>query len=274
MKERVQRATSIRGSTATTGMGISCGVRWGSLLCAGIALSIGACGEEEPVPTRPPFEGTAFVSPDIILDTDPTAFRELVAKGQEPRQMFDRRPDAFGSYDAHLFDARFGAEKWVEFQVNPEYTPPAAERQATFFAEAIGRLPAFLFTDLETVWIHRGDEAFGGGNNNILIHTGARFDPAFLEEVLVHEATHTSMDGAHAGASRWRSAQRADPVAISDYAAEYPDREDVAETVLLHLALRFRPDRLRAPEASRIERSIPNRLDYLDRLNLSMRILE
>ena len=31
-------------------------------------------------------------------------------------------------------------------------------------------MPTVLRTDVETVWIHKGEEPWGGGNNNLLIH--------------------------------------------------------------------------------------------------------
>ena len=92
---------------------------------------------------------------------------------------------------------------------------------------------------METVWIHRGTEPFGGGNNNLLIHTG-RADlyaaDGILEETLVHEAAHTSLDAAHASAPAWLAAQSADPTFISTYARDFPNREDIAESVLPYLA--------------------------------------
>ena len=69
------------------------------------------------------------------------------------------------------------------------------------YGEEIGRLPTALRKDVETVWIHKGVELFGGGNNNLLIHTGQAVDYIYegiLEEVLVHEAAHTSLDTYHA----------------------------------------------------------------------------
>ena len=61
----------------------------------------------------------------------------------------------------------------IEIQVNPEFqNSVTAEVEALKFAEVIGRLPTALRIDVETVWIHKGIELFGGGNNNILIHTG------------------------------------------------------------------------------------------------------
>ena len=35
----------------------------------------------------------------------------------------------------------------------------------------MGRLPTALRAEVETVWIHKGVEPFGGGNYNLLIHT-------------------------------------------------------------------------------------------------------
>ena len=68
-----------------------------------------------------------------------------------------------------------------------------ARVEADFYAKEIGRLPVVLRKDLETVWIHQGVELFGGGNNNILIHTGQSvnyINDGILEETLVHEAAH------------------------------------------------------------------------------------
>jgi hypothetical protein len=112
----------------------------------------------------------------------------------------------------------------------------------------IGRLPRVLRDDLKTLTIHRGKKPFGGGNRDVLIHTGqaasytADAKPfgggSFLEEALVHEASHTSLDGDHAKAPGWLAAQDSDPTFISNYARDNPTREDVAESFLpwLHAA--------------------------------------
>lgn len=59
----------------------------------------------------------------------------------------------------------------VEVQVNPEFSEAQAAAEADVYCTAIGRLPGFLLRDVSTVWIHRGDHGFGGGNDNLLIHT-------------------------------------------------------------------------------------------------------
>ena len=120
-----------------------------------------------------------------------------------------------------------------------------ARAQVELLAPVIGRIPDALLTDVQTSWIHMREEPFGGGNNNLLIHTGSvpqRLADGFIEELLVHEAAHTSLDGLYASAPGWLAAQQSDPDFISTYASDFPDREDIAESFLPYLAVRYRPD--------------------------------
>ena len=68
-------------------------------------------------------------------------------------------------------------QKVIEVQVNPEFGEAEALAVAEKYSGAVGRLPAFLLADVDTLWIHRGNEGFGGGhrdallsNHNILDH--------------------------------------------------------------------------------------------------------
>jgi hypothetical protein len=156
--------------------------------------------------------------------------------------------------------------------VNPEFgSSEAARVEAEKYAIVIGRIPKALRLDVLTVWIHKGMEPFGGGNNNLLIHVGqgdAYIADGILEETFVHEAAHTSLDAAHAASAGWLSAQAKDVNFISTYARDYPTREDVAESVLPWLAVRYRASRISPAQISKIQRAIPNRLAYFDSLNL------
>ncbi|MBK6832013.1 MAG: T9SS type A sorting domain-containing protein [Flavobacteriales bacterium] len=108
---------------------------------------------------------------------------------------------------------------------------------------------------------------FGGGNNSILIHTGQSalyIADGILEETLVHEASHTSLDAAHAAAPGWLAAQTADPDFISTYAEANPTTEDVAESYLTWIAVRHRASRISLQNYDLITQAIPNRLAYFD----------
>lgn len=217
---------------------------------------------------EPPFSGTIFLDPDIILPSDPTTYVGLEYTGQADRVMFDRRPAAFVTYNAFLFNASYLGGQMIEMQVNPEFeTEDAAREQALKFAPVIGRLPRSLLRDVETVWIHKGNNLFGGGNKNLLIHTGQADDyirEGILEETLVHEASHTSLDADHASTEGWLAAQVKDPEFITTYARDNPTREDIAETFLVWLAVRYRADRISESLKETIEESVPNRLAYFD----------
>ncbi|UCC23887.1 MAG: hypothetical protein JSU98_09100 [Gemmatimonadales bacterium] len=261
-------------------MGIRPTPRRALLLLAGLL----ACGEEgggtpppDP-PPDPPFWGTIFIAPDLITDADPTALQEVTPAGQGARTMFDRRVEGWVTVDAYLFDATFQDGLALEVQVNPEFeTGEAALEMARRFAEAIGRLPTALRAGVETVWIHRGVELFGGGNDNILIHTGQADQyeaDGILEETLVHEAVHSSLDSEHATAPGWRAAQNADNWFISAYARDHPTREDLAESFVPYLAVRARAERVAPALRELILQVMPARVQYLDGLSLDLHPLQ
>lgn len=220
-----------------------------------------------PAIAEPPFSGTVFIAPNLITSSMTTRFADLTYTGRGDRLMFDRRINAFATYNAYLFDATYADGLTIEFQVNPEFgSVSAAQSVVETYAPVIGRLPYVLREDVETGWIHQGDEPFGGGNNNLLIHTGSEaqsyIDTGTLEEALAHEAAHTSLDPDHEDAPGWLAAQKADPEFISTYARDNPEREDIAESFVPWLAVHCAPDRTDPGVIQTIEDTIPNRLDY------------
>ena len=216
---------------------------------------------------KPPFHGTIFLNPNIITSNDPTSFLSLEPTGQGIRQMFDRRVNNWVELNAFLYNVTFDDGLSTEIQVNPEFgNTLLAQKEAQKYAWVIGQLPTTLRQDVKTVWIHKGTELFGGGNNNLLIHTGQTElyeKDGILEETLIHEATHTSLDSKHAQEVEWQRAQLYDRMFISSYAQENPKREDLAETFLLFIGLHLRGDRMSDELKHTIENTIPYRLQYL-----------
>jgi len=234
----------------------------------------GSGPSEVPEVVEPPFNGTIFIDPDIITPSDPTTLVSVSPTGRGSRTMYDRRVEGWITVEAFLFDVAFDDGLSTEVQVNPEFGDvQIAQAEAEAYAEVIGRLPKVLRSEVETVWIHKGTELFGGGNNNLLIHTGQAANyvsNGILEETLVHEATHTSLDPTHRSAPNWLAAQIADGTYISTYARDYPEREDLAETFLTYLAVRYRSDRISSQMASLILGTIPNRIAYLEAQSFNM----
>ena len=224
--------------------------------------------QSESLVFDPPYSGTIFIDPDIITEEDISTFIEAPYTGQGVRTMYDRRVNDWITVTAYLFDATFNDGLTSEIQVNPEFgSSDSAFIEAEKYGIEIGRLPTVLRDDVETVWIHRGTNPFGGGNNNILIHIGQALNyinDGILEETLVHEAAHTSLDANHAASSGWLTAQTIDGEFISTYAQDYPDREDIAESFLPYLAIRYRADRIDQSTFEIITQTIPNRIQYFD----------
>ena len=235
--------------------------------CSGGLRAIVEQGRPEP-----PFAGTVWIDPDIITPSDPTAFQDVTAAGRGERSMYDRRVDGWITVNAYLFDARFDDGLAAEIQVNPEFgSVSAAMEEANEYGRAIGQLPNVLRTNVETVWIHKGDYQCGGGSKSILIHVGKMSGTrkAYLEELLVHESAHTSLDPDWMGivdAVDWRAAQMADGNFISDYARDQPEREDIAESFLPYLAVRYRTARISPSYEQTVLETMPNRIAYFDRL--------
>ena len=65
-----------------------------------------------------------------------------------------------------------------------------------------------------------------------------------------------------------------DAAFISNYARDYPVREDIAESYLPYLAIRYRPDRISDSLKIEIEKTIPNRIKYFDNQEFKMYPIE
>lgn len=220
-------------------------------------------------PGAPPFEVTAYISPRVIDSGDPSSFRNIEYAGRGTRDIFDRRIGTWTQAEVFLFHVQYSGRE-LEFQVNIEFgSVEAARREVDTYAPAFGQLPAFLMTGAREVEIHGGVENHGGNTHNgtFHIHSGqgeTDIRNGFLEEALIHEAAHVSLDSLHRMTPAWRAAQEADAGFISTYGRDHPDQEDLAESVLSWYAVRRRAERLDDDDRTAILEQIPNRLEYFD----------
>ena len=215
-----------------------------------------------------PYRRSVLITNNILNSSDNSAFTSIESIPDNPRYMYDFRNN--GSWiriTPFLFKAKFSDDTEIEVQVNSEFENKTnAEKIALIYLEEIGRLPKLFRKNLERVWIHKGYENFAGGNNNFLIYhdTGLiHKEYGLLEEIFLHEGVHTSLDSDHSLSNGWINAQKADNGNfISDYAKQYPKREDLAETVPLCFALKYKRERLSDHTIKKIEKTIPNRIEY------------
>lgn len=221
-----------------------------------------------------PYSGTIFIDPDIITSSDPSSIQSTTYSGQGMVTMFDRRVNNWVTVNAYLFDVIWDDGITSIAQINAEFgSVTNATIQAEKYAFLIGQLPKILREDVNEIWVHQGVEPFGGGNNSILIHTGQTINyenSGILEETLIHEACHTSLDATHSASTGWLNAQNADNEFISTYAQDNPTREDIAESFLTWLAVRYRPNEISTVDFNNIIQTIPNRLSYFDSQNFDL----
>ena len=78
------------------------------------------------------------------------------------------------------------------------------------------------------------------------------------------------MDQFYLNSDKYKAAQAADNYFVSPYAREFPQREDLAETMPVWFMTRYRKDQLEPELYEKICSSIPNRLAFIDGLNLDV----
>jgi len=218
----------------------------------------------------PPFGSTADTVFDIITTDDPSSFVCLSYQGREIRQMWDKRRDNEFDLNVFLFRAYFGDGPSIDIIVNPEFaTREAAETEARRYTRPLGQLPMVLRQGILQVGIHEGDPTYSAGPGKIFVYAGrtsVRIGENRLEESLLHESVHASLDARHAAAPEWIAAQRADPGFVTRYAERHPGREDLAETALFAYAFLHHPERMPPVDSADVRRVAPARLAYLERV--------
>ncbi len=227
---------------------------------------------------KPPFPGTAWaLGPNLITSADPTHLTEISYVGVRERSFWNFENFSFEKTDdVWVFNVTYN---WLvlEFQAHPAYqTREAARQDVDLIAPILGRLPFALLSYTAEVELTPGFEGYGLGANSGLrlfhidtAHWALNDGFLFLEEGLIHEGAHASLQENHIFKSAWIAAKEADGVFISDYAT-VNQSEDFAETVSAWFALRYRPERLDGFQRSAISAAIPHRLRYLDRQGFDM----
>lgn len=229
-----------------------------------------------PVSADPIFPNSV-VSNDLefIKTEDPSAFACLKFDRRDRAEMPDKRSDELFVRNVNIFSASYTDNTSVELWAHPDLGSQSdAEALATYVAEAIGKLPTVMRSRLDHVVIHEGDEtAFGEADGHFFVlyseNIRTRISNHDLEETVFHESVHATLDSTHLRKRAWRRAQDADNAFITDYAADLPDKEDMAESALFAWAMLVHPGRLPANVEAQARAIMPNRLAYFEDLFLS-----
>ncbi|HRQ88924.1 MAG TPA: hypothetical protein PLA50_09015 [Bacteroidia bacterium] len=245
------------------------------LLLLILTIPGGPCLAQKPWPYKP---GVSENCTGTIRSTDPSAFEGIAYVGQQEKTVFDRRAkDGKGgriAIQAHVFNIAWSDGLSSELVANPEIGDFAAvTAQAERHAKIVGLLPHCLRALVDQIVLHGGNATMGGGNRGILIYSERTMQhetqKGKLHEIMVHEAAH-NLGQIMQKSPEWLAAQRSDNAFISKYAQDFPLREDVSESFLAWLILRYHRDRITEEQANTISSQIPARLKYFDERNYNL----
>lgn len=224
-------------------------------------------GVTSSVAVAAPYDATADTVFDIIQRGDASEFVCLADKGRGVRQMWDKRHNDEFDHNAYLFIAHFASGPGIEIVVNPEYADATdARTEAARYTRALGQLPALLRAGITLFGIHAGKASFHAGSGKIFVYaeqSTLRDSQNHLEESLFHEAVHASLDKSWRLAPEWQAAQRKDGAFLTDYGAEHPQREDLAETALFAYGLHFLPGRIPPVDEHDMRQTTPARIAFV-----------
>ena len=234
--------------------------------------------DAEGVPQCSTGECNLWMNPNVITPADPSWLRSVEYVGRGEREFWDHLSNGWVTRNVYLFDVQYGARQGVtEFQLHPEYgSREAAQEQVDVYAPMLGRVPMVLLSNVRVVEVSIASAAptSAGANERLgTIHINtyrAEIEVLFMEEVLLHEGAHVSLDGDHARSPSWRAVQEADGGFLNIYARDHPEREDIAETTWAYFVTHYRPDRIGARNVETILAAIPNRLAYFDAQQFDM----
>ncbi|MFD3191431.1 hypothetical protein ACFMPD_14295 [Sedimentitalea sp. HM32M-2] len=213
------------------------------------------------------YDATVDTVFDIIREDDPSSYICMSYEGRATRQMWDKRRNNEFDLNVFLFNAYFEDMPPFEIVVNPEYeSPEAARAEADRYGRRIGQVPLVFRHGITRFGIHMGAEGFHAGAGKIFVYSETstrRIEDDHLEESLLHEAVHATLDSHYRLAPMWVAAQQADGRFLTGYAAAYPEREDLAETALFAYALLRHPGRIPPADSMDILRTVPARIEVV-----------
>ena len=224
-----------------------------------------------------PLFPNSIVSNDLefIRTSDQSVFSCLAYIGTERAEMPDKRRDRLFDNGTFIFVANYKDGTSVDLWAHSDFGSQASALISVEpVAQAIGKLPTIMRSKLDHVVIHKGDEtAFGEADGHFFVlysdNIRTRIHNYDLEETVFHESVHATLDVKYLHARKWRNAQRADGMFITDYAANLPKKEDLAESALFAWAMLVHPGRLPDRVKQRVREIMPNRLVFFEELFLS-----
>ena len=229
------------------------------------------------------YDDTSFQF-NILAKIDPTTFLTLEYVGQKDTTMVRGLPtggtencrdcESTKYKDVYVFKAHYEDDHNVTIKVHPDVgKQEKVEKIASNISRVIGQLPNFFRKSYQSVHISKGNRRMAAHGMGLVSvgygYSMSGHNAKYLEEGLLHESGHTTLDW-RIDNDLWQAFQAKDPKFVSKYAKEFPNREDIAETLNAWIAVRCKADRISKSDYKKIIKAIPNRLNYLDKQGYDM----
>lgn len=207
---------------------------------------------------------------EFISSDDPSAFSCLSYEGRNRAEMPDKRGGELFADGVFTYTSRFKDGTSVGIWVHPDIGSQVEAAQfANHAAQAVGKLPSIMRSQLDHVIIHKGEEtAFAEEKGRFFVlyseNMAMRIQKHDLEETVFHESVHATLDFPLTTSQTWIQAQIADSDFITNYAKHSPTKEDMAESALFAWAILINPGRLPKEVEQQVRSIIPNRLKFFE----------
>lgn len=216
-----------------------------------------------------PYGGTVYTEPGVLTADDPSTYAGFSFSKTLDVEHYNDNVEDWQVDTFHRYIASFEDGHRIKVDVNDGFDG-AAEREEVveIYSFLLGQMPAVLRRGVKQMVLYPEGDSWNASTGEVNIHHGnyaGELADGALEESMIHETVHTSIDDRHAESYGWKQAQRADRAFISDYAAATPEGEDLAETFTLYLALALDPGRFSDEDYDIITSTIPNRIAYLEK---------
>ncbi len=199
--------------------------------------------------------------------------------------MYDQAVEDFIEYPAHIMNINFGDGLTIEFEVYQEFSYNEAIEIKDKYAPLIGQLGKSLRQHIKSFEFLSQSIIASAQRSEDLSYANITIHPSWIEEVveiypggdrteelLIHESAHLSIDPFVYGDENWKNAVELDGNYISNYAMNFPEREDIAETFQAYIAVKYFPERISNTLRDTILSVCLNRFKYFDTLNLDLSI--
>ena len=237
------------------------------LMLALITGCLAALAQEDP-----PYSGTVYIDADWLTPDDPSIYQNKSYSGLRQFTWYDFRNGQWTNSEAHTYELRFDERITVTASVHTDFPKEQAEPYLREWGVALGQAPARLLSGLGEFQIVPADPANKGLKANgytdpthivFYLEDLAELQLSdFTEEAIIHEMSHASFQRSQ-DSSEWLAAQEKDPCFISEYARDNPASEDISETLMPYLMLRFLPQRVDEADKSKINNCIAERSEVL-----------